>query len=136
MKIATLARRARRLPVAAETVVTYVQARRRMAREDDLRRLLASARRNIGNQTDAATLAEAWGVARIVSVTLALLPNDPRCLVRSLVLIELLARRGIPATLVIGTSGAQNFGAHAWVELSGEPLLSSAGFGEGRLAEL
>jgi hypothetical protein len=107
-----------------------------MARDDDVRRLLAFARRNVGNQTDRASLAEARQLARTASLTLGLLPDDPRCLVRSLVLVELLARRGIAATLVIGTSAVADFRAHAWVELSGGPLLSSAGFGEGRLAEL
>jgi Transglutaminase-like superfamily len=131
-----IARLLRRSPVAAETIVTYVRARRRMARDDDVRRLLAFARRNVGNQTDRASLAEARQLARTASLTLGLLPDDPRCLVRSLVLVELLARRGIAATLVIGTSAVADFRAHAWVELSGEPLLSSAGFGEGRLAEL
>ncbi len=131
-----IARLARRSPVAAETIVTYVRARRRMARDDDVRRLLAFARRDVGNQTDRASLAEARQLARTASLTLGLLPDDPRCLVRSLVLIELLARRGIAATLVIGTSAVADFRAHAWVELSGEPPLSSAGFGEGRLAEL
>jgi hypothetical protein len=81
-------------------------------------------------------LREARRLAYAVSLTLALLPDDPRCLARSLVLIELLARRGIAATLVIGTSPSSDFSAHAWVELDGEALLSPAGFADGRLAEL
>ena len=72
------------------------------------------------------------GVAR----TLALLPTDARCMDRSLVLIDLLARRGIPATLVIGARRAPGFRAHAWVELAGQPLLSPGDYGGSRLAEL
>jgi Transglutaminase-like superfamily len=127
---------ARRAPVAGETVLVYARARRRMAHEHDVRELLSAARRALSKRPQATSLPEARHLARTVSLTLTLLPNDARCLVRSIVLIELLARRGLAATLVIGTNSAPDFSAHAWVELDGEPLLSPAGFGEGRLAEL
>ncbi len=107
-----------------------------MARESDVRKLVAAARRDQQSQRRPDSPREANRLAYLVSLTLAALPTDPRCLVRSLVLIELLARRGIASTLVIGTSGSSDFSAHAWVELNGEALLSPAGFDGGRLAEL
>lgn len=62
------------------------------------------------------------------------LPADSRCLAQSLVLCDLLARRGLAATLIIGVSTEDSFDAHAWVELDGVPLLEPGKFG--RLAEL
>ena len=54
----------------------------------------------------------------------------------SLVLGALLARRGIPATLVIGAHAAPSFRAHAWVEHAGQPVLSPGDGTFGRLVEL
>jgi hypothetical protein len=50
-------------------------------------------------------------------------PADSRCLMRSLVLTGLLARRGVYAKVVIGVRPAPSFGAHAWVEVDGVALL-------------
>ena len=81
-------------------------------------------------------LQEAWRLGRAVRLTLRLLPGDTRCLTRSLVLTQMLARRGIPATLVIGARTEPRFLAHAWVEHAGEPVLPSGGGSFGRLVEL
>jgi hypothetical protein len=86
--------------------------------------------------TSASTLAEARRLGRAVSRTLALLPGDTRCLARSLVLTRLLARRGIPAKLVIGARAAPDFLAHAWVEHAGQPVISAGDGSFGRLVEL
>jgi hypothetical protein len=58
-----------------------------------------------------------------VSRSLSWLPFDSRCLVRSLVLARLLARRGIRAHVVIGVRSEPDFAAHAWVESGTVPLL-------------
>ncbi len=71
-----------------------------------------------------------------VSRTLALLPAESRCLMRSLVLVTLLSRRGIASSLVIGVRPGQRFAAHAWVEHEGEPLLPPRGKRFERLVEL
>ncbi len=68
--------------------------------------------------------------------TLALLPGDTRCLARSFVLTRLLARRGIPATLVIGTRTTPSFAAHAWVEHAGRPVLPAGDGSFARIVEL
>lgn len=75
-------------------------------------------------------------LARAVSRTLRLLPTDSRCLMRSLVLTGLLARRGVSCTLIIAVRPAPEFTAHAWVEHAGEPLLPPGDTSYGRLAEL
>jgi hypothetical protein len=75
-------------------------------------------------------------LGRAVSRTLGVLPADSRCLVRSLVLTRLLARRGIDSSLVIGVSVEPRFAAHAWVESCGLPLLPTNGLEFARLARL
>ena len=75
-------------------------------------------------------------LARAVRRTLRVLPGDSRCLMQSLVLTALLARRGRAARLVIGVSADGEFAAHAWVERGGVPLLPTNGAAFGRLAEL
>ena len=58
-----------------------------------------------------------------VQKMLGVLPFDSRCLVRSLVLKHMLAKRGVPSSLVIGIRNEPTFIAHAWVERDGVPLL-------------
>jgi hypothetical protein len=74
--------------------------------------------------------ATALRLGRAVMLTVRLLPTDRRCLVRSLVVSGVLARRGIPAELVLGVrpNNAEPFMAHAWVEHGGECVLPDEGF--------
>ena len=67
-------------------------------------------------------------LGRAVSRTLRLLPTDSRCLIRSLVLTRVMARRSIPGTIVIGVTRSPEFEAHAWVEHGGEPILPAGEF--------
>ena len=78
--------------------------------------------------------AEARRLGRVVGRTLRVMPTDSRCLIRSLVLTRVLARRGIPSRLVIGVRTRSGFEAHAWVEHDGTPILPPGEFT--RLAEL
>jgi hypothetical protein len=55
---------------------------------------------------------------------------------RSLVLVGLLARRGVSSSLVISARPGADFQAHAWVELHGRPLLTPAPVEHGRLVTL
>ena len=75
-------------------------------------------------------------VGRAVIRSLGLLPTDSRCLMRSLVLTGLLARRGIETSLIIGVRPEPEFAAHAWVEYAGEPLLPPGDSSLGRLTEM
>jgi hypothetical protein len=75
-------------------------------------------------------------LGRAVVHSLQLLPTDSRCLMRSLVLTGLLARRRIASSLIIGVRPELEFSAHAWVEYAGEPLLPPGDPNLGRLTEL
>jgi Transglutaminase-like superfamily len=59
-------------------------------------------------------------LSRAVDRTLRAAPDDPTCLVRSLVLFRLLREQGDEAQLVIGLpERPATHEAHAWVELDG-----------------
>lgn len=129
----TTAERAR---LGAEIVNCYVRARRALRGAP-----IAAAVANLrgGSSTarqDRRGLAEARRLGAAVNRTLALLPGDTRCLLRSLVLTRMLARRGIAATLVIGVRSGPDFLAHAWVEHAGAPVLDPGDGSYGRLVEL
>lgn len=75
-------------------------------------------------------------LGRAVGQTLRHLPFDSRCLMRSLVLTSMLARRGIQTSFVIAVKPDSEFVAHAWVERDGVPLLEPAGAAFARIVEL
>jgi hypothetical protein len=132
------ARELGRLRLAAEILLAYLHTRRAMRRAP-LAAVLAGLREAPRTQPSRAaqsSLAEARRLGGAVARTLALVPGDTRCLARSLVLSALLARRGIPAKLVIGASTTPSFIAHAWVEHAGQPVLSPGDETFGRLVEL
>lgn len=127
----------RRAELAGEIVGAYLRARRELRRapiEEVVGRLRAGTAAAGGEGP--APLVEAQRLGHIVVRTLRFLPGDTRCLRRSLVLTQLLARRGISARLVIGARTAPDFLAHAWVEHAGTPVLSPEGDSFGRLVEL
>jgi len=130
--------------LVAEIVISFFRARREL-RHSSIDTAIATLRREphspgpgeMPRETSAhPSLAEARRLGNAVSRTLALMPGDTRCLARSLVLTQLLARRGIASTLVIGTRTAPGFLAHAWVEHAGEPVLPTGGGAFARLVEL
>jgi hypothetical protein len=111
-----------RARLATEVLCAYVDVRRRLRRSDFqtvVRELRSSERRASGEPTDPHRL------GRAVARTLKVVPADSRCLMQSLVLTELLARRGVHSSLVIGVAPGPEFKAHAWVEAAGSPLLPS-----------
>lgn len=126
-----------RVRLIAEVVAAYIQARRELRRapiETVVARLRSqpSPERSSGSNP----LQDARDLGWIVTRTLALVPGDTRCLARSLVLTKLLARRGIPAKLVIGARTTPEFFAHAWVEQEGVAVLAPGDATFGRLVEL
>ena len=124
--------------LAFEIVAAYVQARRLLRRSDlpDVLRALRGGGAGASNTTpDGNQLLLGIRLGRIVGKTLGALPADSRCLVRSLVLTSLLARRGIGSSLVIGVRSEPSFEAHAWVECGRAPLLPTGDDRYGRLAE-
>jgi Transglutaminase-like superfamily len=126
---------AERVALAGEILRCYLAARLAL-REGPIETTVARLRRppaGVNAPRRVPAVAEAQRLARAVARTLAPLPGDTRCLVRSLVLIRVLARRGIPSTLVIGARSAPGFLAHAWVEHAGQPVLDP---GDGQFARL
>jgi hypothetical protein len=134
-----------RARLALEILGAYLLSRRSLRAEpiESVLDTLRSARPSAGAEVEPAdvtacdtVISQAQRLGRAVSRTLAPLPGDTRCLVRSLVLVRLLARRGISAKLVIGARTAPDFLAHAWVECAGVPILSPGDGSFGRLVEL
>jgi transglutaminase-like putative cysteine protease len=125
---------ARRARLVAEILAAYVPLLR-VVRRNDVRAMVVEARavdRTAVLPGDSHEVASRLG--GIVRRTLKVLPTDGRCLIQSLVLIRLLARRSIEARLVIGVRGGGAFAAHAWVEHDGLPVLPVGDFD--RLMEL
>jgi hypothetical protein len=123
--------------LSAEIVATYARVRWSLRRTDiraTLGRLRAARAAPSGEEPALTGRRLGHAVVR----TLRVLPADSRCLMRSLVLIRLLARRGIDAKLVLGVAPGEQRDrfAHAWVEYHGRPLLDPGGPRYGRLAEL
>ena len=84
----------------------------------------------------AVTYLRAARFARAVQRTLRVVPLDGRCLMQSLVLTAVLARRGIDTKLLIGVNQGGEFEAHAWVEYCGRALLPDSQGEYHMLAEL
>lgn len=124
----------RKLALAGEIVAAYVRVRFSLRRRDLPGTLesIRTARRD--GRPHVSTTDER--LANAVQRTLGQLPADSRCLMQSLVLTRLLARRGRKSRLVIGVSPAGTFSAHAWVERDGVPLLPAHQQEFGRLVEL
>ena len=113
-----------------EIVVTYVPALR-LLRTSDLNAMVKAARdvRATPEPVDRQNERDlALRLGFIVARVLEPLPSDSRCLVRSLVLLRMLTRRSIPASLVIGVKTGPPFEAHAWIEHDGLPVLPAHDF--------
>lgn len=126
-----------RARLVAEVLAAYVRAHREMRRApiaEVVARIRCSppSRRSVEDDP----LEEARRLGWIVARLLAHLPGDTRCLVRSLVLLRLLAARDIPSRLVIGARSEPEFLAHAWVEFDGDAVLDPGDSTFGRLVEL
>ena len=119
-----LPRRAKAL-LGLEVATTYLQVHAALRRRD-FRAVVAELRvADTPAQRDPQLAAAR--LAAIVRRTLANAPPRSRCLVQSLVLTRVLARRGIESSLVIAVSPGRHFAAHAWVETAGIELLPPAG---------
>jgi hypothetical protein len=123
-------RRLHKVLLVSEILPTYVLVRWRL-RRIGLDGALAAARGSRARAGSAGALTRPAMVrlGRGVERTLRPFPFDSRCLSRSLVLIELLARRGVDADLVLAARSKPTFEAHSWVEHDETPLLpTGSGF--------
>lgn len=123
-----------KLRLSAEILTTYCRVRWWLARKD-LPEVVETIRSRERLAEETVTPWNGLRLGAAVVRLLSLLPTDSRCLMRSLVLLTLLERRSVTATLVIGVKPAPSFGAHAWVERDGRPLLP-AGDEFGRLVAI
>jgi hypothetical protein len=128
---------AERARLIGEIVAAYARSRCALSRAP-IADVVAGLRSEYPSSPSSAadTFEEARSLGWAVSRTLGHLPGDTRCLIQSLVLTRLLAKRGIPAKLVIGARSAPDFLAHAWVEYGGDPVLTPGDGSFGRLVEL
>jgi len=110
--------------LGAEIAWTTLRMRRFVQRKD-LPTALERCRAAVHQPTPVPSRDEVARISRAVRRTMGLLPGDSRGLVASLVLIAVLARRGVGASLVVGRP-RNGFGAHAWVEVRGLPALPTA----------
>jgi hypothetical protein len=121
-----------------EVLRTYVRARWLLWRRD-LPSVVAAVEQpgsGAGRGDEDSDLRLGARLGRVTIRCLGLLPTDSRCLVRSVVLMALLSRRGISSSLVIGVRPGQEFEAHAWIERDGQPLLPAEQGVYSRLVEL
>lgn len=123
-----------KLQLAWQILIGYLRARRQL-RRFPLPTVLAVERAVPATQRPMSHPAGAFRIAWAVERVLGRVPGDVRCLVRSVALVGLLARRGVSSTLVIGVRAHGEFAAHAWVEVGGRPLLPT-GLHYERLTEL
>lgn len=112
-----------KLRLVAMTLSAYGRTRRALGRNSDPRAALAELRGPKPLPEDAGTYLPALRITRAVALVLRALPADSRCLSTSVVACAVLARFGIGSSVVIGVKAEDAFGAHAWVELDGRPLL-------------
>jgi hypothetical protein len=129
-----------KLILAVEIAATYLQARRWL-RRPEITETVALARQGAhrlepgpDRSREAAQLGIRLGV--VIQQIFRLLPGDTRCLTRSVVLMRMLARRDVETTLIIGVRAAPSFGAHAWIEHAGRPLLEPIEADGQRMVEL
>jgi hypothetical protein len=125
-----------RASLVAEVLVTFAVVRWSVRRHDlpaAVAALRAPRRRHARR---GALDADERRLAAAAVRVLRRLPGDSRCLTRSLVVLAMLARRGIDVRLVLAARPAPTFVAHAWVERGGRPLLATRDFDDARMAEL
>jgi hypothetical protein len=117
---------ARKVRLSAEILATYCLVRVRLVGREFPTALTALRSGDWSAEPpprDAVTHLRAARLAWAVRRTLKFVPTDSRCLMQSLVLTVILARRGIDSSLLIGVKPGGDFEAHAWLEYCGRPLL-------------
>jgi Transglutaminase-like superfamily len=126
-----------RLRLLGEIFASYAHARWLLLR-GDLPSAVAGVRARAARRSSPNALVND-DPRRLVSISIRVLqriPFDSRCLMRSLVVLGMLARRGVETRLVIGVELESGFAAHAWLERDGIAVLPAGSFASGRLTAL
>jgi hypothetical protein len=117
-----------RVRIVAEVLMTYAHVRRLLA-QHDIAAVVGILRDGIEDGLAPETARRvAARLRNPVFRTLTVFPWDSRCLMRSLVLLRMMSRRGARCDLLIGARGGSDFAAHAWIEYRGQPVLPTLGF--------
>jgi hypothetical protein len=119
----SLTGRERYLLLEAALLLSFVAACLRVLGLGTLQRMLGGCPRPTPNTGAGTTGPTALGVARAVATAARHAPFHASCLHRSLVLLHLLHRRGVPAEMYIGVRKHESaLKAHAWIEVDGRVL--------------
>jgi hypothetical protein len=111
--------------LACEIIASYILVRRSLRKLEfpqAVRSIRGVSAAQEKSSPEAALLGVRLGI--VIERMFRIIPGDTRCLTRSLVLLRMLSRRGIAASVVLGVRSSPEFGAHAWVEHAGQPLLA------------
>jgi hypothetical protein len=128
---------AERLRLLGEIFASYAQARWLLLRAD-LPTAVAGVR-DRARRLSSGSVPVPDDPRRLVQIAIRVLerlPFDSRCLMRSLVVLGMLARRGVETNLVVGVEVESRFAAHAWLEHDGVAVLPAGSFAHGRLTSL
>lgn len=108
--------------MAAEAAAFVIPVELALRRQVPLARLVAQFAGTDRNRSGRGTI-DVGRAARLVDAVTACYPNTT-CLKKSLILLRLLRKRGIPAELRLGVRKVDDhFSAHAWIECAGRTLL-------------
>jgi hypothetical protein len=126
---------ARKLALVAEVLAVHARAGW-VLRRHDIRTAVALLRGDTTGTGGPDAYVAGVRLAKVAARVLDPSPLDSRCLRLSLVVCAMLARRGIGSSVVIGVKGVSSFGAHAWVEVGGRPVVPASEGEFERLVEL
>jgi hypothetical protein len=128
-----------RVRLGVEVLGLYAEARWLVLRDGPVPAVTALRRGLTAHTSDAPAeerVRRSARLGRAVMKSLRPLPLDSRCLMRSLVLTGLLAKRGIYGKVIIGVQTTPKFAAHAWVEVDGQAVLPTNDPDYHRLTEM
>jgi hypothetical protein len=125
-----------RVRLAIEVLGVYARVRWLVLRRGAVPTVSVLRRGLVDAGPDSGQVERGLRFGRAVVKVLRLLPTDSRCLMRSLVVTRMLARRGVYAKVIIGVRPKPSFAAHAWVEVDGQPVLPTDESTYQRLTEI
>jgi hypothetical protein len=109
--------------MAAEAAACVIPVELALRRQVPLAALVAQFAGTDRNNGSGRETVDVGRAARLVDAVTACYPNTT-CLKKSLILLRLLRKRGVPAELRLGVRKVDDdFSAHAWIECAGRTLL-------------
>ncbi len=110
--------------MAAEAAALVIPVEFALRRQVPLATLVAQFAGTDRNSRSGRETIDVGRAARLVDAVTSCYPNAT-CLKKSLILLRVLRKRGIPAELRLGVRKVdEDFSAHAWIECAGRTLLA------------